>query len=711
MIQVYIGGELCDLAEDTSVEISKSISELADPSQRTSSRTKTINIEGTASMNALFGFLFVPSKDNNYSTFNPKVKVPAYITLNGGTVMDGWCKLNSITNLDDKITYEVVIYSSEKSLFFDMADSFIRGNQTSANDINLATSANTVILTTSGANQTFTDAFVASSNVCAPYYIENGQGVELTTFPYYKIGYRQQRLAVKFKHIVDRIFETHGYSYQSDFMSTSGFSKYVYIDTHKTQPSLSTTEVANRSAYVGRNTTSPAGTFTTSGQYAFNVEFADPANLFASNTFTSPETRTYRVKANLPYQLGTTFPSGKPAGTTVFAHSLTFSVRKNGVETSTQTRVEFQVVSGTQTSGESVFMNPASFLFDVAFELAASDTCDIILYGETSGPGGGVVPDAEGVLKQMTGAVLNIIPNSNEIASGAVMDINGVIATKHKQRDFLMDVFRMFNMLVLYDEENNRYKIEPRDTFYTSTVFDVTNQVDRSQAITMVPSGELIWKELKLTYTPDKDYFHDLYVKNYQEVYGEQNVYNDNEFATENNSVKIDMTSPILASNSANYPKLQHVYTFNGSTRTAIDGRQRFAVWGGWKDTSVSYAVTGTQGETVVTAYGYPLVGEWDDLNNPTFTGLFGTPREIFYTTVDPVAITTNNHYTFYANMISNQVDLNAKVIRCGVYSYEVASSLSLDDTVLMDGVLCTVSQLDIIDDRMINLTLVQYER
>lgn len=710
MIQVFIGGELCDLAEDSSVEISKSITELNDPSQRTSSRTKTITIEGTARMNSLFGFLFVPSKDNNYSTFNPKIKVTAYITMNGGTVMDGWCKLNSITNLDDRITYEVVIYSSEKSLFLDMADSFIRGNQTSANDINLYTSANSVILTTSGANQTFTDAFVLSSNVCAPYYLENGQGIELTTFPYYKIGYRQQRLAVKFKHIVDRIFETHGYSYQSDFMSTSGFAKYVYIDTHKTQPSLSATEIANRSAYVGRNTSTSGGSYSTSGQYAFDVEFSDPANLFASNTFTSPETRYYRIKANLPYQVGILFASGKALGTSNFSHSLTFSVRKNGTVVSSQTRTVLQQVAGTVTSGQSVYESTASFLFDTSIELAVGDACDIVLVGTftNSAP---PIAGASGVIKQMTGALLNIIPNSNEIASGSVIDINGVIATKHKQRDFLMDVFRMFNMLVLFDEENNRYKIEPRDTFYTSTVFDITNQVDRSQPITLVPSGELIWKELKLTYTADKDYFHDLYVKNYQEVYGEQNVYNDNEFASENKSVKIDMSSPILASNSANYPKLQHVYTFNGSTRTAIDGRQRFAVWGGWKDTSVSYDVTGTAGETIVTAYGYPLVGEWDDLNNPTFTGLFGTPREIFYSTVEAVAITTNNHYTFYANMISNQVDLNAKVIRCSAYSFEVASSLRLDDTVLVDGVLCTVSNLDIIDDRLINLTLVQYER
>lgn len=710
MIQVFIGGELCDLAEESSVEISKSITELSDPSQRTSSRTKTINIMGTPSMNKLFGFLFVPAKDNNYATFNPKIKVPAYITMNGGTILDGWCKLNSITNLDEEIKYEVVIYSSEKSLFFDMADSFIRGNQTSANDVDLSTSANSVILTTSGANQTFTDSFVLSSNVCAPYYIENGQGVELTDFPYYKIGYRQQRLAVKFKHIVDRIFETHGHAYQSDFLSTSGFAKYVYIDTHKTQPSLSETEISNRSAYVGRNTTTSGDSYTTSGQYAFNVEFSDPANLFATNTFTSPETRYYRLKGDIRYQAGVLFASGRPLGVSVFNHTLNFYVRRNGVVVSTQTRTPTQIVTGAQTSGESVYLDPESLLLDVAVDLAAGDTCDVVVVGTftNSTPS---TPGAIGVLKQVTGAVLNIVPNSNEIAAGTALNINSVIATKHKQRDFLMDVFRMFNMLVLYDQENNRYKIEPRDAFYTTNVFDITNQVDRSKDISLVPSGELIWKELKLTYTPDKDYFHDLYIKNYGEVYGEQNVYNDNEFASENTSVKIDMTSPILVSNSSNYPKLQHVYTFNGSTRTAIDGRQRFAIWGGWKDTNVSYDVTGRQGETIVTGYGYPLVGEWDDLNSPTFTGLFGTPREIFYTTIASVSITLNNHYAYYANMISNQVDINAKIIRCSTYSYEVASSLSLDDLVLFDGVLCTVSQCDIIGDNIINLTLVQYER
>lgn len=710
MRQVYIAGELCDLKQDESFGIEKSISDAKDPSKRLASRSSTIKVLGTARMNNLFGFLFVPNKDNNFNTFNPKVKIPAYVTDNGYYVLEGFAQLLSIQKSGNEVVYEVVIYSNEKSLFALMGDNFITGNETSANDIDLSVGSNVVTLSTTGANQSFTDSFVTTSAVCAPFYIENGLGTTQPNFPYYNIDFRQTRLAVKFRHIWDRIFAKHGQSYSSTFITSSAFSPYCYLDTHKSLPKLGATSLNNLTSRVGRNSDTSSINYTTSGQVPINVEYFDPNNNFFSNVFTAPETRKYRVKAYVLYQAGTLFTLGKLAGSSTYSHNVSIRVVKNGVVQSTRSRTDLHTVTAAQTSGALVYANSGPIQFDFEIDLAAGDTLSFNYIGTftNSTPS---TAGAEGRLRFLNGLALTFEPAVNEITVGNTYPINSVPATKHKQKDFVLDIIRMFNMLVLYDEETSRYIIEPRDTFYSSRIYDITNVVDRSSPITINPIGELIWNELKLTYTPDKDYYHDLYVKNNGEVYGEQNVYNDNEFATEKQEVKIDMSSPILVSQLWYYPKLQHIYTFNGSTRQAIDGRQRFGYWAGWKDLEVYYDYISAGGVLGITTNGYPLVGEFNDLNNPTVSAIFGSPREIFYQSVSPVAITSNNHYKYFENQIENQVDLNAKIIKCTVVSPDIIAKLKLNDKVLFDGVLCTISNISVPDDGRVNLELVQYER
>jgi hypothetical protein len=170
---------------------------------------------------------------------------------------------------------------------------------------------------------------------------------------------------------------------------------------------------------------------------------------------------------------------------------------------------------------------------------------------------------------------------------------------------------------------------------------------------------------------------------------------------------------PLLVSNSPSYPKIQHMYKLNNGVAEAIDGLPRYGYWAGWKEqTSVFHGVSGI-GSTI-NYNGYPLVGEFNDPNNPTLSVLFGPPRQIYYQSFAAVALTDLDLYTnYYSNELNNQVSANAKLIRCNVLLQPIEiNNLKLYDTVIVDGVRCIISKISDYNTTTIQPTqveLIQY--
>jgi hypothetical protein len=89
-------------------------------------------------------------------------------------------------------------------------------------------------------------------------------------------------------------------------------------------------------------------------------------------------------------------------------------------------------------------------------------------------------------------------------------------------------------------------------------------------------------------------------------------------------------------------------------------------------------------------------VGEFDDPIAPTFSVLFGPPREVYYRTFGTLAITDKDLYSaYYQNELMNQVSANAKLITCYVYLTPLEiNNLKLYDLVVVDGVNCIISKI-----------------
>ena len=694
---LFIGGVNIDLFEDEPILIDYSLTDVKEPASRRVSHTKTITLPNTPNNASVFKQLFVINKDNSISGYDPNIRVVAFVQNGSGNCISGYFQLTKITKVGTDIKYEGVIYADEKNLFSQMGDSFLQGNPNSANDVDLDTGTSPLVYRPADYQKAYVNGFVAGGTAAELFVIDSGTNTIQATSPFYNIPYTNLRMAIKFKHIWDRIFAKYNTTYSSAFLNTTRFKSMVYLDTHKTA-SLSNGQYNTLLAAVNRSSNAAYIQFRET--IIFNAESQDVGNRYNTTTgvYTVNSNRDYifsaalRVRGAVRAVTNVTI-TGTPRLITVY---LDVEVRKNGVRLGTVERIT-QIVSvpvGSYTTGqqvEYVIVDETKTFLNIerTWDAQVGDVIEIQIQPDFISSTG-FVPEVSVLANSL--AVFK--PKENTLSLNDPYNKNSVPAAQHKQKDFIIDVLRMFNLYLLWDGVN--YIIEPRDTFYTlGTQYDWTDKIDRSQAIEIIPIGQLNWKQIQMMAKQDADYYSEQYVTNYKEVYGQQNIFNQNEFITEVKRVELTFAPPMTVSKAANYPKLQHIYKLNNGVAEAIDGKPRYAYWAGWKEEGkVLSQITGAG--AAVQYDGYAYVGEFDDPNTPTFSVLFGPPRAVYYQTFGILAITDNDLYSaYYQNELMNQVSANAKLITCYVYLTPLEiNNLKLYDTVVVDGVKCIISKI-----------------
>lgn len=110
-----------------------------------------------------------------------------------------------------------------------------------------------------------------------------------------------------------------------------------------------------------------------------------------------------------------------------------------------------------------------------------------------------------------------------ELGQGMDIILKDFIPNKYKQKDFIANVTKLFNLYFTPDPENDKNLIiETRDEFYNNGgIVDWTDKfvVDDSAKIEFLP--DLQNKKLKLTYKQDKDIYNTTYELATGEIYGQ----------------------------------------------------------------------------------------------------------------------------------------------------------------------------------------------
>ena len=694
---LFIGGVNIDLFNDEPILVDYSLTDVKEPASRQVSHTKTITLPNTPNNASVFKQLFVINKDNSISGFDPNIRVVAFVQNGSGNCISGYFQLTKITKVGTDVKYEGVIYSDEKNLFSQMGDSFLQGNPDPLKDVDLDTGTTPLIYRPADYQKAYVNGFIASGSAAELFTIDTGTNTTQSTAPYYNIPFTNLRMAMKFKHIWDRIFAKYNTTYSSTFLNSTRFKTMVYLDTHKTA-NLSNGQYNTLLAAVNRSSNAAYIQFRET--IIFNAESQDVGNRYNTTTgvYTVNSNRDYTITAALKVRgavraVTNLTITGSPRIITVY---LDVEVRKNGVRLGTVERIT-QLVSvpvGSYTTGqqvEYVILDETKTFLNIERNWAAEigDVIEVQIQPDFISSTG-FVPEVSVLANSL--AVFK--PKENKLSLNDPYSKNSVPAAQHKQKDFIGDVLRMFNLYLLWDGVN--YIIEPRDTFYTlGSQLDWTDKVDRSQEITITPIGQLNWKQIQMLAKQDADYYSEQYFVNNKEVYGQQNVFNQNEFVTEVKKIELTFAPPMTVSMAASYPKLQHVYKLNNGVAEAIDGKPRYGYWAGWKEEgSVFSQITGAGANVEYDGYAY--VGEFDDPITPTFSVLFGPPRAIYYQTYGVLGITDNDLYSiYYQNELMNQVSANAKLITCYVYLTPLEiNNLKLYDTVVVDGAKCIISKI-----------------
>ena len=716
--RLYIGGVNVDLFDDVPITINYSVTDITEPASRTVSYTKTIELPNTPNNAQIFKQLFVINKDNTINSFDPNLRVVAFVQNGTSTLIEGFFQLTNIVKLGNDIKYEGVIYSEGKSLFSQMGDSFITGNPNSANDVSLESGTPITVGCDSDGGKINANNFVASSRVAERFYVDSGNTSELTTYPFWRVPFNNQRLAVKCRHIWDSIFTKYGQVYQSTFISANAFSKFVYMDSKKDLPTLTTTQYNNISAKVSRTTNT--GYIFNNAAYSIivcNNDVLDPDNRYNNTTgvFTCNSFRSYDVNAKVSIQsrlnvVSTTTFTNQTFSITIFvrayADGVAFPTTLNIVQTFT--------LNGTYTAGQTIDFTYTSATGDLIYDYkdyfvaASNSTIDLRMTVAASLPA-----TLTASAQVLSGSTLSITPHKNTLALGDTYTIANAMSNKHKQKDFIVDMLRLFNMYMFFD--GTKYIVEPRDTFYSlGNVIDWTTKIDRSQAVEIIPVGQLTWKELNLKFQDDADYYSKLYKQVYSEVYGQQDVINNNEFIKETKEVEVSSSAPITVSTAINRPKTQHLYDVNNGNFEPVDCKHRYGIWGGWLEEGTVFWQWYFSDSNLINSSGYTYVGEFNNPTNATESTLFGLPSQIYYQAATVTLNANSGLYdNYYNNELNNQISANAKLIRCSVFlTPQDINNLKLYDTVIVDGVQCLIGKISDYDTNNIQPTqveLIQY--
>jgi hypothetical protein len=297
-----------------------------------------------------------------------------------------------------------------------------------------------------------------------------------------------------------------------------------------------------------------------------------------------------------------------------------------------------------------------------------------------------------------TSLSVKILPSSDILGYGAVINMNNSVPNKVKQADFIKSLFTMYNLYTEQDTDiPNNLVLKHRDDYYDEgQEVDWTYKLvkDKDQALQFLP--ELSAKKLILTYKQDSDDPNKTYFEATKEIYGQLEYIFTNEYVKGIDTKEITFSPTPIAQSTFNayLPMLSGEPKVN--IRILHDG-------GGGTCDAYNIYDYGTTGESGVTTY--PILHHWDDPINPTFDILFAQPDYMFYNGYN---VTNNNLYNLYWRRTVNQINVGKMLTAYFDLREDDIQRLKLNDKIRIDNSWWTINKVIDYDCNAQNLTKVE---
>lgn len=670
MIEMYVEGQPVDVNQGFSALLTFSIDDIKDFSKRNTSFSKTIVLPGTKRNNYLFGNIFEISASNFYNpakpnygyNYNASVGAKAYIFNDNIQIFKGILRLLQVTIDNDAIEYEVAVFGELGGFISALGNKKLE-------DLDFSS----------------VDHIYNVSNIISSWDTPSaGSGYYYPLIDYGTYGsggtngktnwdYRTLRPALFVKEYIDKIFSDSGYSYESAFFGTTRF-KSLIIPNNQKLLQMQTTRFVYGSKYISDNVIdNVSGT-----PVSLSFGSAIPTGNFTSTntnsrfTYIAASTVTFNINWNI---FGDYVSNNK---------SFTLTIKKNGTTN----------VSGTQLSIAAindVVQYSYNWTGSVSITLSQNDYLDFV-YEVSSTSAQTYINTTDAVFE-----FVSDIPIVTPAAINNDLKMNELLPKNILQKDFFSWIIKLFNLYVYEDPNKEKVlKIEPYIDFYSGTVVDWSDKLDRSKPIVVKPLTELNSRYYKFIYKDDADYYNDQYKKRYNLSYGGYIYDSAYEFASDENVCQIGFSPTPLVGYLNDDKVYSTIFKRSGTTEETIDSNIR--ILHAKKITSITSwdikdGSSVLSGGGSLTKYGY--AGHLDHPTNPTNDLNFGTPNELFYS-LSSGSLSSNQFNVYWSSYMAEITDKDSKMVTVNMkLDYKDIYEIDFSKFVMIDGSLFRVNKIE----------------
>lgn len=667
-IQVKIAGVdwILDIFDAEPLSTTYQASDIRDISSINSDWTHQIKLPNTKRNREAFAFISELTSD---SLYNPNKKAKCYVIVDSVIVLEGDIQLMSITkdyNTGEEY-FNCVIFGETDSFIKSLGERFI--NELEMSEFNHEWRVSSM---TQSWSKDYKNGY---------YYplIDYGIGLIANTNGGVEIESKNMFPATYIKTIFDKIFSEAGWSYQSDFLSSSqvfkdlllpyGQDKLTRGPTLRVPQEFLAEQSSDRIYYK---------TQTNMNTLVFDYDVVDPVNSWQINKYVTPGVAFNEQKFVVEIEAEILYSPLYNGGTNDFG-TITFYKIIDGSVVGTQV-LKSNIIgyNGSNPIHRWIFRsNPVMFSAD------SPSNPSKYAFRLTINPNGLNIPLGTALwkLKQYTtqpglydygSRVYNEV--GDNIIPGTTIDYNNILPKNIKQKEFILWICKMFNLVVVPIKGiKNMLKIEPYDDFYdTSVIKDWTKKVDINKPIEMKVLGETQNRTTFLTYKDGKDHYNTDYLTNVGQSYGSYRYELDNDFINGVKKVEVgfEPTPIVLVENTLGMivPNIRKSDNTLGFATTGIKivrknptglvrciGTDKFVL----RDTlsAILFPRTFTN---------YPYVGHFDHPLTPTEDINFGQTTGLYY----PQSSTTNNnlYFQYWRQYMEEFSDKDSRIVTLELY-------------------------------------------
>lgn len=237
---IYDGQEMLDLFKDDDIPLKLSIDNFKNATEKVQSYSKDFSLPATKNNNKVFFNLFdvTVSVKDKVKTFNPLMQTKAKISEDGISIFEGFLKLNDINFVDGEPVYNVHLYSDVISLadtlkeraFSDLDFTELEHDYNSDN-IENSWIGELELVNTLSADSFAYDGIDLDRTPVLKYPFVDYTGTLDVSGNSFNLSRLEDafRPFIQVKYLVDKIFDSAGFKYESNFMNEDRFTK-LFMD-------------------------------------------------------------------------------------------------------------------------------------------------------------------------------------------------------------------------------------------------------------------------------------------------------------------------------------------------------------------------------------------------------------------------------------------------------------------------------------------------